>query len=181
MRVYSRLLSLNSRVPEIHVFDFDDTLVRTNSKIHIIHKDGRTSSLRPREYAAYRRVPGDVFDYSEFEKVIDPVLIPSTFLRLKRAISDVGHENVFILTARGNPDPVAEYLSSIGVEGIRVFATGTSDPAAKAQVIKDNVTSRGVGRVYFYDDAMKNIDAVRNLRKILPSVDIITVRMKQTS
>lgn len=178
MRIFSRLLKEVSKSTEIHVFDFDDTLVRTNSHIYVTHVDGTRSIMNPRQYAAYRRQPGDVFDYSDFEGVIEPVLVPSAFLRLKKALSEVGKDNVFILTARGNPDPVSEFMSSVGVDGIRVFATGTSDPHAKAQVICDEVTSRGIRRVYFYDDAVKNIDAVRNLRKSMPTVDIITIRMK---
>ena len=178
MRVCSRLLEESNRSLEIHVFDFDDTLVRTNSKIKVEHNDGEVTFLSPREYAKYRREPGDVFDYSEFEEVIEPELVTSTFLRLKRAVKELGSDNVFILTARGNPEPVAEYLDSVGVSGVRVFAVGTSDPAAKANVIKDEVISKNIKRVYFYDDAMKNIEAVKKLRKILSGVSIITMRMK---
>jgi len=178
MRIFTRILEEGSKSSEIHVFDFDDTLVRTNSRIYVTHADGSSSTMNPREYAAYRRHPNDIFDYSDFEQVIEPILMTGTFLRLKRSISEVGENNVFILTARGNPDPVAEYMSSVGVDGIRVFATGTSDPRAKAQVIRNEVLSRAIRRVYVYDDAAKNIDAVRNLRKSMPGVDIITVRMK---
>lgn len=176
-RVISRLLQESDKSKEIHVFDFDDTLVRTKSKIHVTSGQEKFS-LDPRDYAKYRRRPSDVFDYSDFEEVIDPEIIPSTFLRLKSAITHNGAGNVFILTARGNPVPVKNFLDSVGVEDIRIFAVGTSDPQAKARVIEDEVRSRKIKRVYFYDDAAKNIEAVRQARKRLPGVDIITIRMK---
>lgn len=179
-RVISRLLVESDRNLEIHVFDFDDTLVRTNSKIHVT-SGGEKFSLTPKEYANYRRQPGDSFDYSDFEEVIEPKIIPSTFINLKTAIDRNGKNNVFILTARGNQKPIEDFLDSVGVGGIRVFAVGTSDPQAKASVIENEVLSRNtskIRRVYFYDDAMKNINAVRNLRKRLPGVDVITIRMK---
>ena len=176
-RIMSRILQESDRSKEIHVFDFDDTLVRTNSKIHVTSPQGKFS-LNPREYARYKRQPTDVFDYSDIEDVIEPEIITSTFMKLKMAIVHNGAENVFILTARGNPTPVKEFLDSAGVEDIRVFAVGTSDPQAKADVIEDEVRSRKIKRVYFYDDAAKNIEAVRRLRKDLPGVDIVTIRMK---
>lgn len=176
-RVINRLLQESDRSKEIHVFDFDDTLVRTKSKIHVSSGNNRFS-LDPREYARYKRQPHDVFDYSDFEQVIEPEIIPSTFMKLKMAAAQNGTQNVFILTARGNPGPVKEFLDSAGVADIRVFAVGTSDPQAKADVIEDEVRSRGIKRVYFYDDAAKNIEAVRRLRKDLPGVDIVTIRMK---
>ena len=176
-RVIARLLKESNRSREIHVFDFDDTLVRTNSRIRV-KSSGGDFFLSPQEYAKYKRRPGDVFDYSDFEQVIEPELIPSTFLKLKAAIDSNGNDNVFILTARGNPVPVKEFLSSVGVDGIRIFATGTSDPQAKARIIEDEVNSRRIKRVYFYDDAAKNIEAVKNLRRRLPDVEIVTTRMK---
>jgi hypothetical protein len=98
-------------------------------------------------------------------------------LKLRMAIQDFGEKNVFILTARGNPGPVREFLDSQGVPNIRIFAVGTSDPQAKAKVIEDEVLSRGIKRVKFYDDASKNITAVRALRDDLPGVEIIAVKV----
>ena len=38
---------------KLRIFDFDDTLVKTNSFIYVTHKDGKTSKLSPGEYAVY--------------------------------------------------------------------------------------------------------------------------------
>lgn len=167
--------ALNSS--EIHVFDFDDTLVQTSSMIHVISGDGEKFSLTPRQYAMYIPDKLDSFDFSDFEGLVEPKAVPATLLKLKIAVRDVGTKNVFILTARGNPVPVREFLDSVGVGDIRIFAVGTSDPNAKAKVIEDEVLSRKIKRVYFYDDSVKNVMAVRALKEDLPNVEIIAVKV----
>jgi len=162
---------------EIHVFDFDDTLVNTGSMIHVTSEDGETFSLTPKQYAMYTPDPGDSFNFSDFEELIDARPVNNTMLKLKMAVRDVGVRNVFILSARGNSVPVREFLRSQGVPDIRVFAVGSSDPQAKADVIEDVVLSRKIKRVYFYDDSVKNIMAVRALRQDLPESEIIAVKV----
>ena len=111
LRVLGRLLAeQDSRGSEIHVFDFDDTLVKTKSKIYLTSRDEVGNevkrSLTPREYAQYKRQHGDVFDYSDFEQVIEPEPVKPMMLNLMKSIRDSGIDNVFILTARGNSVPV---------------------------------------------------------------------------
>jgi hypothetical protein len=172
-KVFESVIKTN----EIHVFDFDDTLVRTGSMIHVTSGDGQKFSLTPRQYAMYIPDRSDSFDFSDFEDLIDPRPVNSTLLKLKMAIRDVGQKNVFILTARGNPSPVQKFLNDVGASGIRVFAVGTSDPKAKAKVVEEEVLSRGIKLVYFYDDSVKNIMAVRELRQDLPGVRIVAVKV----
>lgn len=182
LRVLSRLLTeRDSRGSEIHVFDFDDTLVKTKSKIYLTSQDEVGNevkrSLTPREYAQYKRQHGDVFDYSDFEQVIEPEPVKPMMLKLMKSIRDSGIDNVFILTARGNSVPVREFLNSQGIPEIRIFAVGTSDPEAKANVIKDEVLSRDdISEVTFYDDAAKNIMAVRALRDNLRGIKNVNIK-----
>ena len=182
LRVLGRLLTeQDSRGSEIHVFDFDDTLVKTKSKIYLTSRDDVGNevkrSLTPREYAQYKRQHGDVFDYSDFEQVIEPEPVKPMMLNLMKSIRDSGIDNVFILTARGNSVPVREFLNSQGIPEIRIFAVGTSDPEAKANVIKDEVLSRDdISEVTFYDDAAKNIMAVRALRDNLRGIKNVKIK-----
>ena len=57
---------------KIRVFDFDDTLVRTDGVIRVTTKNGLVKELSPAQYAVYDPKPGDSFDYSDFEKVLNP-------------------------------------------------------------------------------------------------------------
>jgi len=163
---------------EVNVFDFDDTLVKTKSHIYVTNKkNGTSDKLTPGQYAVYSARPGDEFDFSDFEQVIEPEPIHHMLMRLKYAVKKLGEENVFILTARGQSAPIRRFLEAEGVGGIRIVALGSGDPQAKAEVIRREVESRGVKVVKFYDDSPKNVAAVKNLRSDLPGVQVLSFKV----
>ena len=48
------------------IFDIDDTLFRTNSKVHV-KKDGKSiKKLSPAEFNSYKLKSGEEFNYDEF-------------------------------------------------------------------------------------------------------------------
>ena len=71
---------------KLRIFDFDDTLVKTNSFIYVTHKDGKTSKLSPGEYAVYTPKQGDKFDFSDFDNVNQPEQIMGYTKLLKRFV-----------------------------------------------------------------------------------------------
>jgi len=174
-RVFDRLLRPRL-TDELHVYDFDDTLVKTDSYVYVEKSNGSRSTLTPHEYATHERELDDVYDYSDFEQVINPRPIVDMVNRMKESIETLGPENVFVLTARGDSLPVQDYLSILGLD-VRVYAVGTSDPEAKAKVIRDQILARGYRRVEFYDDAPKYIASVEALHVEFPDVDIVTVQV----
>ena len=176
IRVFDRLLSRSRKPRELHVYDFDDTLVTTDSHVYVQRVDGTVVALTPHEYAVYERGPDEVFDYSDFERVVDPEPNLEMVQRMKRSIERLGSENVFVLTARGNPMPVKQYLSTLGFD-VRIYAVGTSDPEAKADVIRDQIVTHGYRRVEFFDDSPKYIASVGALHDEFPAVDIITIQV----
>ena len=72
---------------KLRVFEFDDTLVKTNSFIYVKHADGKESKQTPGEYAIYEPKPGDHFDFSDFQKVTQPQEIKGVTKILKRVIN----------------------------------------------------------------------------------------------
>jgi len=101
-------------------------------------------------------------------------------LKLHYAIRNLGPANVFILTARGHAEPIRIFLEEMGVSGIDIIALGDSNPQAKAAVIRDEILSRGVKLVKFFDDSSKNVAAVKALRydpEIPSDVRIISVKV----
>ena len=46
----------------LFIFDFDDTIAHTSSKIVIHHADGSASEMTSGEFADYRHEPGDELD-----------------------------------------------------------------------------------------------------------------------
>jgi hypothetical protein len=87
---FERLSETEGKV--LAVFDFDDTLVSSNSRVKIIHKDGTEEWKTPAEYAHYDRPAGekagDKLDFSEFDKVIDPEIVDEGFELFKQYLAE---------------------------------------------------------------------------------------------
>lgn len=155
---------------KLRVFDFDDTLVKTSSFIYVTHKDGKKSKLSPGQYAVYKERPGDVFDYSDFQKVSNPKLIKGYFELLKRMSASDGGRTIYILTARSAYKPVYDFIRDLGIRNLDVVALGDADPEKKADWIEAKVRDEGYDDVFFVDDSIKNVDAVRKRLKNYPNV-----------
>lgn len=84
----------------LRVFDFDDTLATTVSYIYVKHKDGTKTTLSPEEYAKYDEKPGDEYDFSDFNRMLNkPRVIKKNFKLLQRMLKNPT-KKVTILTAR---------------------------------------------------------------------------------
>jgi FMN phosphatase YigB (HAD superfamily) len=158
----SRTLFIESK--KLRIFDFDDTLVKTNSFIYVTHKDGKTSKLSPGQYAVYKERPGDKFDYKDFQQVTNPQLIKGYVELLRRMVNSGGSREVYILTARAAERPVSQFIKDLGINGVKVIALGDNNPEKKADWIEDRV-KEGYDDIFFVDDSPKNIDAVRRRLK----------------
>jgi FMN phosphatase YigB (HAD superfamily) len=169
---------INEGNKKLRVFDFDDTLVMTTSFIYVRHSDGKTTKMTPGEYAVYEPKPDDRFNYSDFQKVTDPVEIKKTTNILRRLVQSEGERRIVILTARAAYKPIKAYLKDIGFDSIYVVALADADPQKKADWIEDRIKN-GFDDVYFIDDSEKNIAAVANLKTKYPSVKLRVQRVKQ--
>ena len=167
---------------KLRVFDFDDTLVRSQSKIKVTHPDGSVEYLNSAEYAVRREDPENEYDFSEVEKVIDPQEIEKVTNILRNVVhagSD-GRE-VVILTARRpvSEDAIKDYLEEIGIDTSKItfVLLGDADPLAKSNWIEEKINS-GVNDVLFLDDSGKNVDAVLDLKHQYPDIKIDARQVK---
>lgn len=159
-----------SRKPSkgISVYDFDDTLAFSKSKIIVTMPDGTVKKITPAEFAAQDEIlseQGASFDFNEFNKVVDGEAGPLA-PRLKKAINKFGNKNIFVLTARPQESAIAihTFLKELGLgiplENIVGLENGT--PAAKAGWMVNKV-AEGFNDFYFVDDALKNVKAVKEV------------------
>lgn len=162
---------------KLRVFDFDDTLVKTNSFIYVKHGNGKESKLTPGEYAVYEPKVDDKFDFSDFERVQDPQEIKGITKLLKTVAKSEGERKVVILTTRSAYKPVKQYLEDIGLQGIYVVALGDSDPQKKADWIEDKI-KKGYNDVFFIDDSHKNVAAVSKLKEKYPNIKMKVQHVK---
>jgi len=162
---------------KFRIFDFDDTLVRTDARVIITSKDGRHRALTSAEFATYKHDPSDKLDVSQFEGELRNPRIIEKYVRLLSAVVYSGEATVIILTARHDARPVAEFLRAIGIRGgVKIKTMGSPDPNTKKDYITDLITNRGATDIEFYDDSAKNIAAVKSLQQKFPQIRIRTVQ-----
>jgi len=163
----------------LRVFDFDDTLVTTDSYVYVNHKDGTESKLDPAEYATYKPKSGDVFDYRDFNKMLNnPKVIKKNLQLLQRMLKNP-QKKVTILTARGIAFPIRKYFKDQFGMDVYVVALGSSNPKDKSDWIEKHI-KKGYTDVAFMDDSSKNVTAVNKLKSKYPNVRIKTILFKES-
>ena len=161
---------------KLRVFDFDDTIAKSDSNIYITTDTGEKITMTPTEYATHKVNPDYEYNFSEFDEVINPREIKQITNIIRNALN-AGTEGreIAILTAR---DPAAEgairdYLDSIGLDTSKITfeLLASSDPLAKSDWIANRIKN-GATDVLFFDDSGKNVDAVEELTIRFPDVKI---------
>jgi len=147
-------------------WDFDDTLARTKSDVLFTAPDGTKGKLNATEFAKEGNKlleDGYKFDFSEFNKVTEGKPGPFLEKALERA-KKFGTKDTFILTARNQAaaPAIKKFLDSQGLKipMENIVGLGNSTGASKAQwMIKK--FAEGYNDMYFADDAMQNVKAVK--------------------
>ena len=151
----------------ISVFDFDDTLARTKSNVLYTMPDGTKGKLNATEFAKKSEAleaKGAEFDFSEFSKVVKGKLGP-LFSEAKKKEGKYTNKDLFVLTARpaNSAKAIYEFLKSEGLEIPidNIVGLGNGAAKAKAEWMVGKV-AEGYNDFYFADDAIKNVEAVRD-------------------
>ena len=147
----------------LRIFDFDDTLVKTDSYVYVNNGDSQFK-LTPGQYAVYNEKDGDQFDFSDFKKVKNPKEIKQITKVLRRMLKK-GKGGLYILTARSTYKPIRKYLSEIGIDVSKIYVTALSsnNPKHKADWIKNKIDNEGYNDIYYADDSIKNIRAAEQM------------------
>ena len=167
---------------KLRVFDFDDTIAKSDSNIHITTDTGEKISMTPGEYATHKINPDYEYDFSEFDEVINPREIKQITNIVRNAIN-AGTEGreIAILTARAPEaeDAIKDYLESLELDTSKItfVLLGDSDPQAKADWVANRIES-GATDVLFFDDSGKNVDAVEALTNQYPDIKIRARKVK---
>ena len=150
------------------VWDFDDTIAKSKSNVLFTTPDGANGKLNAEQYASQYvdlAAKGYEFDFSEFNEVVEGQPGP-LFQDFVDRIKKFGVEDNYILTARpAEAAPaIQEFLQSQGLEIPLENITGlaNSTPEAKALWITEKV-SDGYNNIFFADDALQNVQTVKNV------------------
>lgn len=166
------------------VFDFDDTLVKTDSQVVVVHADGTKESLTPGQYSVYDKKPGDTLDYSAFRTLVNPRIIKHVGRHLKNVYELYGPTCILILTARGGDvSYIQTFLTDAGFPGIEVIGLGSDSKTTaveKANYVADLIVRDRLSYVEFLDDCEDNVQAIKNLKNKFPSVQFVTKTIKRS-
>lgn len=164
----ARNVGLDKKAPrkKARVFDFDDTLAQSKSKVLYTLPDGTEGSLSAAEFAAQSgelTELGANFDFSQFDTVVKGKKGPLSVLA-KKLTEAKGDRDIFVLTAR--PESAAPAIQSflrsalgISIPLENITGLGDGKPSAKAFWMAEKV-SEGYNDIFFADDAAKNVKAV---------------------
>ena len=145
---------INKRVA--YVFDFDETLVKTDAKIHIYINNKKIKSLTPAEYNFYKPNPTETLDFSDFS---DPrIILAGKKYKMWPAIENISNarkmgrsdSDIFILSGRPPKSQLAIYnflkRNKIDIELDNVITVSNDDGidvSIAEEKRKVNVTSNG--------------------------------------
>jgi len=154
-----------------YIFDFDDTIAKSDSWIYITKNSKEVRKLDAAEFAVYKLKAGEEYDFRDFDrKIRNPRLIKKNADLLKKQLSK--NRRVTILTARRLGAPINHFFKSIGIQPY-VVPLGSADPQKKAEYIETQI-KKGYTTIYFMDDSRKNVRAVKDLQRKYPKVMINT-------
>ena len=165
----------SNRMKSITIFDVDDTLVVTRSKIKVHNpKTGFFKELTPQEFNTFKKRPNDKIDFSDFrdiEILKAGKIIEWVFSILRRAIKKGNH--VGVITARDDAKLIQQFLShnGININPNYIFAIndpslefkGTTSQKKKQAFLK--FINMGFNDFTFYDDDHENIKLAKSLNK----------------
>ena len=126
-------------VTMLSIFDFDDTLAKSDSWVYIKTPDGKEKKLNPAEYATYKLKKGEIEDFRDFDRQLrNPKIIKKNVNLLRKQLKK-GGRRVTILTARrlSEESSTLEDLSKkykISRERIRQIETKAFEKLQKAML-----------------------------------------------
>ena len=162
------------RKKTLHVYDFDDTLVKTDIPVIVIDKEGNKKEINSHEFATHQLQPGEKYDFSKFNAIIkQSTPINKNIEQIKKSLENPSIKTT-ILTARKIAFPIMKHLRDKYSINAYVVGVGSSDPEIKADWIERQV-QKGYNDIKFIDDSQKNLDAVEKRLKDYSDIDVTLI------
>jgi hypothetical protein len=185
MLSFNQFLVENS-ISSLSIFDIDDTLFKTDTKVIVKKNNKKVIELNPAEYNVYKLGDGESFDFSQFRsssvfaqsaKPIDTVF--KTAKKILAKFTSFKQKKVVIITARADLDDKNLFLDTFrkygfNIDKVHVFRAGNMSmpgPAAKAKIAGDQLKSGNYSVARMFDDHDGNLDAFLSLKQQFPNIN----------
>lgn len=159
----------------LDIFDFDDTLCKSNSMINITnHKTGVKSVLSAKDWHTHQRDDeNNDYDLSQFDNLSNQHEPNWNILRIaKETYNNAGSNGLRILTARAEAAGVQEFLDIYNMPDVKIYAIGSNadTPSGKAGYIERWIDELELTSVRYFEDAEEHVRAARELADRRPDV-----------
>ena len=158
-----------------------DNLVKQMDDFVSSYEKRRLDAAEFAEQGAEILEQGGTFDFSEFNDVVDGT--PGPLLdKAKERSKKFGAKDIFVLTARpaASAGPIQQFLKSQGLDiPLRnITGLGNSTAEAKAEWFIQKF-AEGYNDMYFADDALQNVEAVKDvLNQLDVKSDVVQAKVK---
>ena len=163
------------------IFDIDDTLVHTQTKVHVV-KDGRViKSLNSHDFTHYKLQDGEQFDFGDFANAQEffnnaKPIIPM----LNQLKHDIATGNkVVMVTARADFDDRELFLDTfrkygVNMAKVHVYRAGNMQGKMQTEekkkiIIRDLLNKGHYTKAIMYDDAVPNLESFVELKDEYPN------------
>lgn len=174
----------------ITVFDVDDTLVVTKSKIKVTDTEsGEVFELTPAQFNEFEKKSHHKMDFSDFKDldILKAGRIVDKIFKILQETMDSGRR-VGIITARDDRNLIYQFLLHNGVVVNPQYIFAINDPSLKfegsvAEKKKKafiEFIKMGFRDFIFYDDDLENIKIANSINQEIDGIRIKTKRVKPT-
>lgn len=175
-----RSIEFTRKPRKLVIFDIDDTLVHTQTKVKVV-KDGRVvDELNSQQFTHYKLKPGEEFDFGAFRSARDffhhsQPIVPM----IKQLRDDIATGNrVAMVTARADFDDKETFLKTfekwdVDMNRVHVYRAGNiTDPIGihdkKKIIIRRLLDSENFTKAIMYDDSVPNLKSFLELKSEYP-------------
>ena len=183
---FSEFIVEDMKASSLSIFDIDDTLFRTTTKVFVLKDTRRVRSLTPAEFNVYKLKSGEEYDFSDFRSAkifhANARPIDTVFKTAKKMLSkfkDIPQKKIIIVTARPDLDDKNLFLATFRKYGfdisrVHVERAGNIDMSgheAKAQIATKYLKAGNYTIARMFDDAAKNLQSFLALKQAFPKVN----------
>jgi len=170
------------------IFDIDDTMFTSKARVRVLNKKtNKIKELTPQQYNSYKLGKDEEWDYGEFKsaKIFYQTATPIARMVAKaKAIiknATAKGSKVIIVTARSDMDDKKLFIKTFEAHGIpmkNVYVEragnmgGKNSAANKSIIFKKYLKTDEYARVRLFDDHKENLDALLDLKREFPNVEM---------
>jgi FMN phosphatase YigB (HAD superfamily) len=162
------------------IFDIDDTLVYTQTKVHVISNGQVTKSLNSHDFTHYKLQPGEEFDFGDFRDAREFFANAKPIIPMINQLKhDIATGNkVVMVTARADFNDRELFLDTfrkygIDMNKVHVYRAGnmvTKAPTEEKKkiIIRNLLNKAQYSKAIMYDDSVPNLESFVELKDEYP-------------